>query len=104
MANFAGTVSREAFDQRGPVRRRGLCDVSRASFGRRGLGCGSARMPVTARQRLGAFGGKRVVTGAKIGLRASRGKGFANRNLRAALVTGWYGAAIHGAATGSVIG
>ena len=47
---------------------------------------------------------KRVVTGAKIGLRANGGKEIANRNLRAALVTGWYGAAIHRAATGSVVG
>ena len=48
--------------------------------------------------------GERVVTGAKIGLRANGGKEIANRNLRAALVTGWYGAAIHRAATGSVVG
>ena len=61
--------------------------------------------PVTARQALrGQIGANRVVTGAKIGLRANGGKGIANRNLRAALVTGWYGAAIHRAATGSVVG
>ena len=46
----------------------------------------------------------RVVTGAKIGLRASGGKGIANNFPSEALVTGWYGAAIHGAATGSVVG
>ena len=44
------------------------------------------------------------MTGAKIGLRASSGKEIANKIPRAALVTGWYGAAIHGAATGSVVG
>ena len=33
------------------------------------------------------------MTGAKIGLRANGGKDRANRNLRVALVTGWYGAA-----------
>ena len=50
------------------------------------------RLSLPARRR-GADGGERVVTGAKIGLRANGGKEIANRNLRAALVTGWYGAA-----------
>ena len=67
----------------------------RAAFGRWGLGGGLARSaPVTARQALrGRIGANRVVTGAKIGLRASRGKDRANRKSREALVTGWYGAA-----------
>ena len=52
----------------------------------------------------GADLGERVVTGAKIGLRASGGKEIAKKISSESLVTGWYGAAIHGAATGSVVG
>ena len=47
---------------------------------------------------------KRVVTGGKSGLRASGGKGSANNIPREAFVTAWYGAAIHRAARGSVVG
>ena len=47
---------------------------------------------------------KGVVTGGKSGLRASGGKGIAKKIAREAFVTGWYGAAIHRAATGSVVG
>ena len=61
--------------------------------------------PVTTRQALRVrIGAKRVVTGAQSGLRASGGKGFAKKIAREAFVTGWYGAAIHRAATGSVVG
>ena len=62
---------------------------------RRGLGGGSGsvwRLSLPGR-RWGADWGERVVTGAKIGLRANGGKEIANRKLREALVTGWYGAA-----------
>ena len=52
----------------------------------------------------GAECGKRVVTGGKSGLRASGGKGIAKNAAREAFVTAWYGAAIHRAATGSVVG
>ena len=55
-------------------------------------------------RRSGAFVAKRVVPGGKIGLRASGGKEIANKFPRVALVTAWYGAAIHRAATGSVVG
>ena len=55
-------------------------------------------------RRSGALAAKRVVTGGKTGLRANSGKGFAKKIPRAALVTGWHGAAIHRAATGSVVG
>ena len=61
--------------------------------------------PVTIRQALRVrIGAKGVVTGAKSGLRANGGKGIANKIAREAFVTGWYGAAIHRAATGSVVG
>ena len=98
---------------RGPAPRRALaarspCFVERtgahprAGCRRRALGGGSSgsgacHCPAGGWGRIGA---NRVVTG----LRASRGKEIANRKLRVALVTGWYGAAIHGAATGSVVG
>ena len=62
---------------------------------------GACHYPAGERGRIGA---KRVVTGAKIGLRASGGKGIAKKIPRAAFVTRWYGAAIHRAATGSVVG
>ena len=55
-------------------------------------------------RRSGARVAKRVVTGGKSSLRASGGKGFANNIPREAFVTAWYGAAIHRAATGSVVG
>ena len=55
-------------------------------------------------RRSGALVAKGVVTGGKSGLRASGGKGSANNSVRAAFVTAWYGAAIHRAARGSVVG
>ena len=46
--------------------------------------------PVTTRQALRVrIGAKRVVTGAKSGLRASGGKGFAKKIAREAFVTAW---------------
>ena len=60
----------------------------RASWGRSRPGAGAVaacHYPAGERGRIGA---DRVVTGAKIGLRANGCKEIANRNLRAALVTG----------------
>ena len=78
----------------------------RALLRRRRLGGGSSRacrLSLPGR-RSGAFVAKRVVTGARSGLRASGGKGIAKKIAREAFVTGWYGAAIHRAAAGSVVG
>ena len=60
-----------------------------AAPGRGWCGC---RLSLPGR-REGVDWGERVVTGAKIGLRASGCKDRANRKAREALVTGWYGAA-----------
>ena len=79
-----------------PLRRaRSTCDapervVAKAWALGGGLGC-AWRLSLPGRRS--GCGAKRVVTGAKIGLRASGGKEIANRKLRVALVTGWYGAA-----------
>ena len=77
---------------------RGRRDAPRAAFGLPGLGGGSGRvwrLSLPGRRR-GAKFGKRVVTGAKCGLRASGGKGIAKNFSSEALVTGWYGAATTG--------
>ena len=73
-----------------------------------GEGSGGARRdcrlslpPAREGVRIGAKG---VVTGGKSGLRANGGKGIDKNAAREAFVTAWYGAAIHRAATGSVVG
>ena len=80
------------YDPRGPLRRpRPMRDAPRAWLRRRGLGGGSSRgyrLSLPGR-RSGALVAKRVVTGARSGLRASGGKGIAKKIAREAFVTGW---------------
>ena len=80
-------------DTGGPNERCGRNDAKRRPCGRlREVRPepGLARMPVTARPALRVrIGANRVVTGAKIGLRASGGKGIAKKIVREALVTAW---------------
>ena len=78
-----------------PCTGRGRRDAPRALLRLRGLGGCSTRMPpVTARPALRVrISANRVVTGAKIGLRASGGKDRDKNFPSEALVTGWYGAA-----------
>ena len=91
-----GAEMAPALDPRDPLRRlaAGVMRLARLSAD---AGSGAARhggrlsLPRQAlRVRIGAKG---VVTGAKSGLRASGGMDRANRKVREALVTGWYGAA-----------
>ena len=85
-------------DRRGHLRRprpaRCATRVARHARAPRGRpGAHACHYPTGGR---GARVAKGVVTGAKSGLRASGGKGRANRKAREAFVTGWYGAATTG--------